>query len=126
MKLVAKFGKLTSAKHVPAPKSQIKTSAQAFDWAAVKAIPVGDNGAIEWSKEGVELTDQEVAALRRAYGRATPNMTRAKNVKSGLMRGWTNSRMVLEYRRIPGHAYVSIATDAAILRPLLYPVGEGL
>jgi hypothetical protein len=126
MKLVAKFGKLTSAKHVQAPKAQIKTSAPTFDWTAVKAIPVGDNGAIEWSKEGVELTDNEIAALRRAYGRATPNLARAKNVKAGLLRGLTNSRMVLEYRHVPGHAYVSIATDAAVLRPLLYPVGEGL
>ena len=107
-------------------ETPVKTSVQPFDWTAVKAIPVGDNGAIEWSREGVELTDREIAALRLAYGRATPNMTRAKNVKAGLLRGLTNTRMVSEYRRIPGHAYVSIATDAAVLRPLLYPVGEGL
>ena len=126
MKLVAKFGRMTKAAPMGTTSTAKAPPVKPFDWRGVKPVATGENGAIEWSKEtGIELTEAEKTALRKAYGKATVNMTRAKNVKTGLLQGWTNSRMVLEYRRIPGHAYVSIATDAAVLRPLLHPIGEG-
>lgn len=126
MKLVAKFGKISKPAPMGTTAAAKTPQAKPFDWRNVKPIETGVNGAIEWNKEeGIELTEAEKAALRKAYGKATVNMARAKNVKAGLLQGWTNSRMVLEYRRIPGHRYVSIATDAAVLRPLLQPVGEG-